>query len=169
MPKTSLVPARIRNEDAAESYVQWMATPEDERTPPTKQEFAKYLGIARDTLYRWENTEWFQQAVRREAKKWLASRRRDVYQALIDQAIEEQNIAAIRHYSQLMGDQVQKIDVKKTEESVDTEDVRKMDTEELVKRALEEHSGSEALKRRLDDKDIDEEELREIIMVMLDD
>jgi hypothetical protein len=43
-----------------EAYVEWLLTPEGERRPSTKQEFADLLGVSRQTLFNYSRDPWLQ-------------------------------------------------------------------------------------------------------------
>lgn len=53
-----------------EDYLNWLLTPPVEREPRTKTEKAAELGVTERTLYNWENSEEFQEAMRSVKAKW---------------------------------------------------------------------------------------------------
>ena len=53
-----------------EQYLEWLMAPPAERDPPTKEEVAVKLDVARSTLYLWENLPEFQEELRTLKIKW---------------------------------------------------------------------------------------------------
>lgn len=131
------VPGGDEYEDARKAYVEWYALPDEEKTPATQGELAKRLGVHRKTLWDWSTQDWFQRAVRHVTFVRLSKHRSNVYRALVKKATgdgdwEKADVRAIKHYSELLGDHVQQIDITSNGEGIAIEDARKMSTEELA-------------------------------------
>jgi hypothetical protein len=47
-------------QERREAYLEWLLTPEAERSPKTKVEFAKQLGVSTETLRNYTKSPWFQ-------------------------------------------------------------------------------------------------------------
>lgn len=64
------MPNKYNYTEAKEAYIEWLLTPPGERTPETKTEFAEDWGTNRTTLYRWEQSDEFQAALRQTKARW---------------------------------------------------------------------------------------------------
>ena len=58
------------NDETKDAYLDWLMAPPVERDPATKEEVAEKLGVARSTLYLWENTPQFQEQLRMLKTRW---------------------------------------------------------------------------------------------------
>lgn len=63
-------------------FIEWMATPRIDRTPPTQELFADKLGINRKTITRWKQLPGFDEVVRKRARELLSSDLPEIYGAL---------------------------------------------------------------------------------------
>lgn len=166
MPKTPSVPARIKNKEAAEAFVEWSATPKSEREL-TKKGLADRINVSRETFYNWEESAWFQQMVRHRVLSDLGKERREVYDALKQEA-KSGNVRAITLYSELLGDHVQQIDVTSGGESLSEEDARMMSTEELAESLIEERIESESFRKQLEKADMNKESVAELLVELFE-
>jgi DNA-binding transcriptional MerR regulator len=68
-------------------YVDWLLTPEADRTPPTKKELAESLGVSTQTLRNYLDDPWLQRTlVQRGRTLNKVERAQDVLEALFQQA-----------------------------------------------------------------------------------
>lgn len=51
------------DQELRDAFVYWYVTPEDERTPRFRKGFAEEFGVPDRTLYEWEHSQWFREAV----------------------------------------------------------------------------------------------------------
>jgi DNA-binding XRE family transcriptional regulator len=79
-----------------EEYLQWLLTPPTEREPAQKREMAEHLGVSEPTLFRWEKSEEFQEALRNVKQQWGAAFQVDILSRLIDIIHSGTDTAAIQ-------------------------------------------------------------------------
>ena len=58
------------DQSVKDEYLEWLMAPPSEREPATKDAMAAHLGVAVSTLYSWENTPEFQEALRQLKSRW---------------------------------------------------------------------------------------------------
>jgi hypothetical protein len=166
MPEAPKVPARIEKQDAAEAFLEWYCTPKDEREY-SRTELAENMEVSRERTYQWQEKAWFQNAARHRVLSEVAEHRAEVYNALVEEA-KKGDIRAIRHYSEVMGDHVQQIDVTSGGESITTQDARMMDEDELIAQMIEEKVDSKSLQKKLKGMDITLDELQDLFAEFLE-
>lgn len=160
------IPNRIDNDQAAIAVVAWETTPKSERNLTIKQ-LCETLGISRQTYYRWRDQNWFQNLCRHEVMKHLADDRREVYDALVEEA-KGGDVKAIQTYSELMGDHVKQIDVTSGGESISDEDARSMTTAELAEGLIDEKLDSAAFKKKIENMGASTEEVASLLIEILE-
>lgn len=110
------------------TYVDWLLTPESERTPKTKKDLADLLGITPATLRNYTQDAWLQKEIGNRAKATAKIERLpEILDSLFNQAVDEQNprsVAAAGKYLDYL---------TKTEEVRETADLTEMSDEDLVK------------------------------------
>lgn len=163
---TGRIPDRIENERAAIACVVWETTPKKERELTVTQ-LAETVGVGRKTYYRWKDQQWYQALCRHEVMKHLAEERREIYDALAEEA-KSGDVKAIQMYSELMGDHVKQIDVTSGGESVSDEDARSMMTDDLVQGLIDEKIQSASIKRKIEDMDASTEEIGQLLIELLE-
>lgn len=67
-----------------QEYLDWLLTLPGEREPASKKAMAEKLGVHWRTLYNWEGTEEFQEAIRRVKLEWGSRWYPDVLVRLMD-------------------------------------------------------------------------------------
>lgn len=63
-------------------FIEWLATPREERSPPTQDLLASKMSINRRTLYRWRQEKALQEAVLQRARSLLSDDLPNIYGAL---------------------------------------------------------------------------------------
>ncbi len=63
-------------------FIEWLAIPREERSPPTQDLLASKMSINRRTLYRWRQEEDLQKAVLQRARDFLSDDLPNIYGAL---------------------------------------------------------------------------------------
>lgn len=134
-------------EDAKKAFLEWRALPEGERQPSTQKELAKILGVGEPTLSIWAGSEWFQRAYRRKVMMRLANHRAEVYEALIS-AAKKENVGAIKLYAELLGDNVQQIDITSGGKSITEADARRMSAKDLARKLAAEKAKEADLREK---------------------
>lgn len=161
----SKIPDRIEDKEAAAIVVRWETMPKRERD--SLKALAEKINISRDTIYRWRDSNWYQNLVRHEVLKELASERREVYDALIKEA-KGGDVKAIRHYSELLGDHVKQIDITSDGDSLSDEQARSMTTEELAESLINSRLDDAAYERKLKELDAGKEEVMALLIDLLE-
>lgn len=69
---------------AKEAYVNWKLTPKQFRTPDTKVELAKQLGVHRKTLDSWDKQQWLIDAIRNSKDALAAGWWADIMSRLME-------------------------------------------------------------------------------------
>lgn len=109
-----------RNEETRKEYLNWLMTPGSEREPATKKDFASFYGVARSTLYDWENSEDFQNQLRTLKSKWGVRWHGDILNRLMQIVLEGTDASSINASKVLLGHiQVEAPGEKKDELSAD--------------------------------------------------
>lgn len=108
-------------------YLDWLLTPEGERTPSTKTALAELLGVSMSTLRNYTNDPWLQrQLVERTRAVARVERLPEILQALYVQATDPDNprsVAAARTYLEFL---------RQTETVRETVDLSEMDQDDLI-------------------------------------
>lgn len=63
-------------------FIEWLATPREDRSPPTQELLADKIGVNRKTLYRWKVEKVLQEAVFQRARDLLFDDLPNIYGAL---------------------------------------------------------------------------------------
>jgi len=87
---------RTITEETKNAYLEWLMAPPVERDPPTKELMAVKLGVARSTLYLWENTPQFQEQLRMLKTKWGIKFHGEILGRLMDIISNGTDTAAIQ-------------------------------------------------------------------------
>ena len=96
--------ARQRN------FIEWLATPNYERFPPTHEELADELGITSRTLRRWKQKPELQEAVRQRVRELLGDDLPDIYGALRAKA-KEGHFQHIKLAMEMTGEYVERQEI----------------------------------------------------------
>ena len=83
------------NDSVKEAYLEWLMAPPAERDPPSKEEVAEQLGVARSTLYSWENTTQFQEQLRLLKTRWGVKFHGEILGRLMDVVVNGTDTSAI--------------------------------------------------------------------------
>lgn len=70
-----------------EAYLEWLTTPPGERQPESKAKYAVHVGVAEQTLRRWEKEKLFREEWRRRSDEVVGSPERQ--QKLLDRLFEQ--------------------------------------------------------------------------------
>ena len=79
-----------------EAYIDWLCTPPQERSPGSKQKYADMVGVATETLRRWEKQESFRKAWEARSSDVVGSpeRHQSILDVLYQQALSGDTKAA---------------------------------------------------------------------------
>lgn len=111
-------------------FIEWLATPKQDRQPDTVELLAERLDIHAATLYRWKKLDGFQDAVNALARGSVHSRLPEVYGALLREA-EKGSFQHIKLTLELSGDYVERSEQKIIGSLELTADERGLATKEL--------------------------------------
>jgi len=79
-------------EKRRETYLEWLLTPEAERSPSTKRKLAEVLGVSTQTLRNYAQDPLFQKAlIQRGRTLYRVERAHDILNTLYEQAIDPDN------------------------------------------------------------------------------
>ncbi len=84
------------DEETKNAYLEWLMAPPVERDPATKEQVAEKLGVARSTLYLWENTPQFQEQLRMLKTRWGIKFHGEILGRLMDIISNGSDTAAIQ-------------------------------------------------------------------------
>ncbi len=84
------------DKETKEQYLNWLMAPPAERDPATKELMAEHLGVARSTLYLWEDTPEFQEQLRMLKTKWGVKFHGEILGRLMDVVANGSDTAAIQ-------------------------------------------------------------------------
>jgi len=84
------------SDETKEQYLDWLMAPPAEREPKTKEDFAELVGVARSTLYSWENTPQFQEQLRMLKSRWGVKFHGEILGRLMDVVANGTDTAAIQ-------------------------------------------------------------------------
>lgn len=87
---------RTIDDSTKEAYLDWLMAPPAERDPPTKEEIATQLGVARSTLYSWEDTPQFQEQLRLLKTRWGVKFHGEILGRLMDVITNGTDTSAIQ-------------------------------------------------------------------------
>lgn len=92
-------------------FIEWLATPKQDRKPETVELLAEELGVNPATMWRWKKLDGFQDAVNALARASVGSRLPEVYGALLREA-EKGSFQHIKLALELSGDYVERSETK---------------------------------------------------------
>lgn len=119
-------------------YVDWLLTPELERTPPTKQALADLLGVSLSTLRNYQSDRWLQTELAERARgEARIERLPAILASLYDQAIDRQNprsVAAAKAYMDFLKD-TEEVRTLENLEELSNDDLMKVMNELLARQA----------------------------------
>ena len=87
---------RTIDDSIKDAYLNWLMAPPAERDPPTKEEIATQLGVARSTLYSWEDTPQFQEQLRLLKTRWGVKFHGEILGRLMDVVTNGTDTSAIQ-------------------------------------------------------------------------
>lgn len=90
---------RYIDDEVRQRYLEWLMDPPGDRVPATKEEMAALLGVSRKTLYNWENSDEFQNELRRLREKWGVRYHSDILGRLMEivqNGVDKDSVAAAR-------------------------------------------------------------------------
>jgi hypothetical protein len=87
---------RTIDDSVKEAYLNWLMAPPAERDPATKEEIAEVLGVARSTLYSWEDTTQFQEQLRLLKTRWGVKFHGEILGRLMDVVTNGSDTSAIQ-------------------------------------------------------------------------
>jgi hypothetical protein len=111
-------------------FIEWLATPKQDRKPETVELLAGALGMNAATLWRWKRLDGFQDAVNALARAAVSSRLPEVYGALLREA-EKGSFQHIKLTLELSGDYVERNETKISGSLEITADERAQASKEL--------------------------------------
>lgn len=111
-------------------FIEWLATPRQDREPSTVELLAERLDVNPATLWRWKKLDGFQDAVNELARNSVHSRLPEVYGALLREA-EKGSFQHIKLTLELSGDYVERSEQKIIGSLELTADERGLATKEL--------------------------------------
>lgn len=116
------------------TFMEWLSLPKEMREPSTQTELARVLGVADAVLSRWKNLPGFWDNVEQVHIKKLRDRMGELYEALIQHAIDGKHPKYMEMAFQLAKEQFgeKKVNVTVTNERTNT-----MTTEELAGKAYQ--------------------------------
>lgn len=85
-------------------FIQWFIQPTPIRQPKTLQDFAKKIGIHKDTLTNWKNTESFWRDIKSERTSWMQDMLGDAILALNRRIMRYGNACDVKLIFQLAGE-----------------------------------------------------------------
>ena len=91
-------------------FIEWLATPNYERYPPTQEELATEIGVVSRTLRRWKKKPELQEAVRQRVRDLLGDDLPDIYGAL-RKAAKEGNFQHIKLVMEMTGEYVERQEI----------------------------------------------------------
>lgn len=92
-------------------FIEWLATPKQDRRPETVELLAAEIGVNAATLWRWKKLDGFQDAVNALARSSVSTRLPEVYGALLREA-EKGSFQHIKLALELSGDYVERSETK---------------------------------------------------------
>lgn len=114
------------------AYLEWLLTPEAERTPSSKRQLAEHLGVTTQTLRNWAKDVWLQRELANRGRTlFRVERAADVLESLFNQARDEDNPRSVQAAKVLLDY------VDRGTESGPAEDLQEMSDEDLAQVALE--------------------------------
>jgi len=93
-----------------EKFIEWLATPNYERFPPTHEELAPEIGVTSRTLRRWKQIPALKEAVRQRVRALLGDDLPDIYGALRKQA-KEGSFQHIKLAMEMTGEYVERQEI----------------------------------------------------------
>lgn len=120
--------------DEQKTFMEWLSLPKEMREPKTQGELGKQLGVADAILSRWKHLPGFWDGVEQVHIKKLRDRMGELYEALIQHAIDGKHPKYMEMAFQLAKEQFGE---KKVSVTVTNEKAHTMTTEELAGKAYQ--------------------------------
>jgi len=113
-------------QERRERYLEWLLTPEAERTPSTKARLAESLGVSTQTLRNYAKDPWLQrELIQRGRALARVERAQDVLESLFAQAKDPQNPRSVQAAKVFLDW------ISKTVDDPDLEDLAELSDEQL--------------------------------------
>lgn len=106
--------------------IQYLAQPRNGGL--TQEEIAEKCGVSRQTLYKWRQSEEFQNELRKEIRRNAMDKLPEVIDAMVESAVKLKSAAAAKLILQATGMLVEKIEIEKKDEKrlPDLEELKRM-------------------------------------------
>lgn len=152
-----------KKEEARKAFVEWYATPSDERKIRTEKELAKKLDVHPRTMRRWKSEDWFQKKVRHKTLVGVAEDRADIYKSMAEEA-KKGSYKHQRMFAKLIGDLVDQVDVTTQGQAIDGSggNPRTMTTGQLTKHI------KHAKRKKLQAKGFSDEQIDAFLNTLMD-
>ena len=124
----------MRLTDEQKIFARWLSLPKSQRQPRTQELLAAELNVNGMTLSRWKKLPAVQDEVDRTHIRYLKDRMGELYEALVDHAVNGKHPKYMEMAFQLARDQFGK---KEVQVNLNQQDASSMSTEELAKKAYE--------------------------------
>ena len=99
-----ILKTKIKKNEKYSEFIRWFSQPNAIRQPKNLQDFAKIIGIHKDTLTNWKNTQSFWKDIKLERVFWMQDMLGDAVLALYKRIIRYGNACDVKLIFQLAGE-----------------------------------------------------------------